>query len=513
MQLGKWQRVFTEPSPRARRTTSERTAARPAPDAAEHAPAGQHPAASRSTRAPSTRWSACCSRWASPRASSSIPRSSAAVPTAAGRVHFYEGSIYNGGAIIDANTPTEAALTEAATVMNSYDVVLFPCQGGAGDYNAANGFPNTLANLITYTTDGGRVFATHYHYDLLDGERQLRGDGELGQRLARRATTTATRVQRATSTRPSRRGRRSPSGSTSPPCTAAPRARSRSASSATTSRPSTRRPSAGCTPQAPAGTTAARYIPIHYTFDTPFGASPGRAAASSTATSTSRASRTAPTHGRDLPGRVRGRRRPMTPQEKLLEFMLFDLTSCVSPPTCTPLTCASFPAARAACRATAAAATTANCGTCTAPADVRRRRRRPASAATPTRGACAPETCAQQNITAARPATAAATTLQCGTCTPPQTCGGGGMPGQCGYPDGGACTPETCAEQNINCGPAGDGCGNALQCGTCTPPQTCGGGGVPASAASPTRGACTPDDLRRRRTSPAARPATAAATS
>ena len=29
------------------------------------------------------------------------------VPTAAGRVHFYEGSIVAGGAIIDANTPTE----------------------------------------------------------------------------------------------------------------------------------------------------------------------------------------------------------------------------------------------------------------------------------------------------------------------------------------------------------------------------------------------------------------------
>jgi hypothetical protein len=30
----------------------------------------------------------------------------------------------------------------------------------------------------------------------------------------------------------------------------------------------------------------------------------------------------------------------------------------------------------------------------------------------------------------------------------------------------------------FNCGPAGDGCGNLIpSCGTCTPPDTCGGGG------------------------------------
>ncbi len=59
------------------------------------------------------------------------------VPTAAGRVHLYQGSIYLGGAIIDGNTPTEDALTENASVMDSYDVVLFPCQGSAGSYTAA----------------------------------------------------------------------------------------------------------------------------------------------------------------------------------------------------------------------------------------------------------------------------------------------------------------------------------------------------------------------------------------
>jgi hypothetical protein len=51
----------------------------------------------------------------------------------------------------------------------------------------------------------------------------------------------------------------------------------------------------------------------------------------------------------------------------------------------------------------------------------------------------------------------------------------GGMVGQCGP----SCVPRTCQQQNIACGPAGDGCGNLLDCGTCTSPDTCGGGGVP----------------------------------
>ena len=52
---------------------------------------------------------------------------------------------------------------------------------------------------------------------------------------------------------------------------------------------------------------------------------------------------------------------------------------------------------------------------------------------------------------------------------------GGGTSGQCGHP---SCVPLTCASQGISCGPAGDGCGGQLDCGTCVAPQTCGGGGV-----------------------------------
>ena len=49
----------------------------------------------------------------------------------------------------------------------------------------------------------------------------------------------------------------------------------------------------------------------------------------------------------------------------------------------------------------------------------------------------------------------------------------GGGPGKCGTTV--VCQPESCASQNIACGPAGDGCGNVLQCGSCAT------GDIPAS--------------------------------
>jgi hypothetical protein len=37
--------------------------------------------------------------------------------------------------------------------------------------------------------------------------------------------------------------------------------------------------------------------------------------------------------------------------------------------------------------------------------------------------------------------------------------------------------PLTCAQQGADCGPAADGCGGLLDCGTCSS-GTCGGGGA-----------------------------------
>jgi hypothetical protein len=72
----------------------------------------------------------------------------------------------------------------------------------------------------------------------------------------------------------------------------------------------------------------------------------------------------------------------------------------------------------------------------------------------------------------------------CGTCTPPGTCGGGGVAGQCG--GGNGCIPKTCASLGYDCGPAGDGCGGLIPtCGTCTGADTCGGGGTPGVCGAP----------------------------
>ena len=409
------------------------------------------------------------------------------VPTAAGRVHFYEGSIVAGGAVIDANTPTENALTETATVMDSYDVLLFPCQGNSGSYTKGNGWPNTRSNLITYTNDGGRMFATHYHYDLLDGNGTFSGtanwtpntgswgnyysdpkyNADIDQSFTTGATLAAWLNQAVVY------------GGTAGVIPVGVVRNDFSAVNA---------PAQRWLYTAGGGGGPAKNLPIHYTFDTPFNQSPtcGRVVYSDfhVESQVNNNEYTGVTFPNECPGGT------MTPQEKLLEFMLFDLTSCVSPPSCTPLTCANFPGTCGQ-QGDGCGGLTADCGTCTAPqtcggGGVANQ------CGYPDGGACAPQSCAQQNITCGPAGDGCGNELQCGNCKAPQTCGGGGVPGQCGFPDGGTCKPQTCVSQNIGCGPAGDGCGNELQCGNCTPPQTCGGGGAPGQCGYPDGGACQP---------------------
>jgi len=98
---------------------------------------------------------------------------------------------------------------------------------------------------------------------------------------------------------------------------------------------------------------------------------------------------------------------------------------------------------------------------------------------------CTPQTCADLGYDCGQQSDGCGNIIDCGTCTAPEYCGGGGF-SKCGADP---CTPKTCAELGASCGQQGDGCGNLIDCGTCTAPQTCGGGGVPNACGGT---ACTP---------------------
>jgi hypothetical protein len=162
------------------------------------------------------------------------------------------------------------------------------------------------------------------------------------------------------------------------------------------------------------GTTSA---PIQFTFNTPIGATAANQCGRVTFNDWHAENEEFGTQGTTFPSECAAG--PLTAQEAILEFMLFDLSACVQPYT--PI--------------------------------------------------CTPETCAGQGIQCGPAGDGCGNALSCGPCPSGETCGGGG-PGKCGTTA--TCPPETCAAQNIQCGPAGDGCGNELQCGNCPTGQICG---------------------------------------
>ncbi len=91
------------------------------------------------------------------------------------------------------------------------------------------------------------------------------------------------------------------------------------------------------------------------------------------------------------------------------------------------------------------------------------------------KGPCQKHTCAGDDAECGSIPDGCGGTLDCGTCTAPETCGGGGTPNVCGS----ACSPRTCADAGASCGSIDDGCGETRDCGTCAAPETCGGGGTP----------------------------------
>jgi hypothetical protein len=80
-----------------------------------------------------------------------------------GHIHLYQGSDAP-GAVINASTPNETVLMGSSTLINGYDMLMFPCQGSPSNQATATG----ATNLLAFANSGGRIFATHYSYAWLE---------------------------------------------------------------------------------------------------------------------------------------------------------------------------------------------------------------------------------------------------------------------------------------------------------------------------------------------------------
>lgn len=90
-------------------------------------------------------------------------------PSGAGRINLYSGS-NSPGALIDSSTPSQTTLMENATTLNSYDVLMLPCQGGQFTQPAVS-----LSNFISFANAGGRVYSSHYSYVWMYNNAPLNG--------------------------------------------------------------------------------------------------------------------------------------------------------------------------------------------------------------------------------------------------------------------------------------------------------------------------------------------------
>ena len=408
-----------------------------------------------------------------------VDKSEFTTPATGGRMQMYEGN----GASLPGGTPAETKLMAAGGSYAAYDQILFPCWGSEVLKPSAE-----LANLVTYANEGGHFFATHFSYTWLFNNSPFDTTAQWDVNYSAFNSGTA-QVQVPPV---------NPEGTVFTEWLnlvgALPAPPNLTIQNPRHDVDRVNPPSVDwISGPDPGDQTDMLY---HYTFNTPVavGDAGSPTQCGHVIFSDFHVANASTNKNTLFPSECDTH--PMTAQEKVLEFMIWDLGQCVpgppTPPTCTPLTCqqqgVSCGPAGDGC------GNEIMCGNCVAPATCGGGGK-PGVCGAPDGGSCAPKSCAQQNITCGPAGDGCGNGIpSCGSCQAPQTCGGGGVPGQCGYPDAGACQPLTCSAQNIFCGPAGDGCGNLIpSCGTCAPPQTCGGGGVSGQCGSLDAGlSCSP---------------------
>lgn len=79
-------------------------------------------------------------------------------------------------------------------------------------------------------------------------------------------------------------------------------------------------------------------------------------------------------------------------------------------------------------------------------------------------GGCEPQTCEDLGMNCGPVDDGCGSAIDCGSCPLSQSCGGDGVPHVCG-----GCVPQSCEDQLVTCGVISDGCGNSLNCGNYDP--------------------------------------------
>lgn len=377
------------------------------------------------------------------------------LPSGNGRVRMYrEDGIRRVGGN---NLPSYTNLINSQTELNKHDAVIFDCVGSQSRKTATQ-----LSNVVNYTNAGGRIFATHYEYVYLDQTAAYNGTVNWQVNNGSPANGKAD-INTLT-----------PKGAAFAQWLA--NAGATAAGSTQIDVQQVRRDNMSViTPPTELWLTynPVTQFPLEFTFNTPVGQANQCGRVLFSDFHVSQVGSTG-----DFPGACNNT--PMTPQEKVLEFMVFDLTSCIAPTTppvgCTPKKCSDL---GATCGPQGdGCGNLISCGSCPT-----------GQVCTGTPSMCVasscanPLTCTSQNINCGAAGDGCGNLLDCGTCPVGQSCGGGGMPGRCGA--GGSCIPKTCTALGIGCGPAGDGCGGTLNCGTCSGGQTCGGAGVAGQCGTP----------------------------
>ncbi len=365
-----------------------------------------------------------------------------------------------------------------------YDQILLPCWGDAFPKSAAE-----LGNLVTYGNAGGRFFATHYSYSWLHGNGVLEGTAQWDPKANVNDTNPPPSGQPFTGNVSANVPTSNPGSFVhwlnyvgalangnpggNPP--ANPTVTIAAGRHDVDKVLGTSADWIDGTDPAPPSSSQSQML-LHFTFDMPIGQSSqcGHAIYSDFHVNGTTS------NGMTFPNECD--KNALTAQERILEYMIWDLASCVPGPptsTCTPKSCADQHLDCGPAGDTCGNLIPGGCGDVCPNGQTCGGGGISGVCGSPP-GSCIPESCADQHIACGPAGDGCGNPIaSCGTCDPPSTCGGGGVASQCGPKR--ECVPRTCQQLNISCGPAGDGCGNLIAggCGVCMAPATCGGGGVP----------------------------------